>query len=158
LTVWIDSDSCPAAVREKTTEIVIDLKAEGQDIKAVFTANRPIPLRESPVIIFHQASCEKDSADNYIISQACVGDLVLTKDFLLAQKTVETGIVTMNFDGRVFDGPWLKKRIEERNIMEVLYNSGSVARYRKKSRSDSKNNEFTLSLFREMNKILLKGE
>ena len=132
MTVWIDSDSCPAAVRTIVAEKVRGIHEEGKGPDAVFIANRPVPLPDDNCIKFHLASKEKDSADNFIIENAVPGDIVLTRDFLLADKTVRAGIATMNFDGRLFDQKWLERRIEERNIMEVLYNSGSVDRYRKK--------------------------
>lgn len=158
MTVWVDSDSCPAAVRENVADFIDDLYGQGKKVKVVFIANRVVPLRESPAVSFHQSSPEKESADNYIVSSISTGDMVLTKDFLLAERTLKAGIITMNFDGRVFEMDWLKRRIEERNLMEVLYNSGSINRYRKKSRSEIKNREFALSFSREIDKILQKGE
>ena len=157
-TVWVDSDSCPSAVRNIVAEKILLLREEGRTCRAVFAANREIPLPEGEGLLFERVSGEKESADDFILSSAGPDDLVLTKDFLLARRTLVKGIRTMNFDGRVFEGEWLEKRIEERNIMEVLYNSGSLSRYRKKDRPDIKNREFGLSFSREIDKILQKGE
>ncbi|MDC7221439.1 MAG: DUF188 domain-containing protein [Spirochaetales bacterium] len=158
MTVWIDSDSCPAAVREISGETVAGLMASGKPINAVYVANRSIPIPSLPGLSFYQSSSEKESADDYIVKSVLPGDLVLTKDFLLAERILSINITAMNFDGRVFELNWLKKRIEERNMMAILYNSGSINRYRKKSRSDSKNREFSLSFSQEIDKILRQGE
>ncbi len=158
MTVWIDSDSCPAAVRDEVMERITSLKDSGHDIRGIFVADRPLPIGESGAICFVLVPREKESADDFILSSLGTDDMVLTKDFLLAERTVAKGIPTLNFDGRVFEKDWLAKRIEERNLMEVLYNSGSVTRYRKKSRSESKNRDFAFSFSREIDKILFKGE
>jgi uncharacterized protein len=158
VTVWIDSDSCPAAVRDMAARRISELALSGRDLRAVFVSNRTLPGKESEGITHIVVPSGKDRADDYILASARIGDMVLTKDFLLAEKTVEREILTMNFDGNVFERKWLKKRIEERNLMEVLYNSGSITRYRKKSRSEEKNREFDFSFSREIDKILFKGE
>lgn len=158
VTVWIDSDSCPAAVREITARRISELVLSGRKIRGVFVSNRTMPEKESPGISHMVVSEGKDRADDYILEGVLPGDMVLTKDFLLAEKSVDREILTMNFEGKVFERKWLKKRIEERNLMEVLYNSGSVTRYRKKSRSEEKNREFDFSFSREIDKIILKGE
>ena len=158
MTVWVDSDSCPAGVRNMVVDKVSAMRKEGLGWNAVFAANREIPLPEGDGVRLQLTSGEKESADDFIVNSACPGDMVLTRDFLLARRTVDAGILTMNFDGRVMEREWLAKRIEERNIMEVLYNSGSVSRYRKKERSEAKNRDFGLSFSREINKILQTGE
>jgi uncharacterized protein YaiI (UPF0178 family) len=151
LTVWVDSDSCPAVVRE-----IIARETEKEDsVKVVFSSNRQIPCPEGNHIRFNLSANEKDSTDLYILINAKPGDMILTKDFLLAKKALELNILAMNFDGRVFDEKWLLKRIEERNMMEILYKSGSINQYRKKSRDSSQNKQFTFSFSKELYKILL---
>lgn len=150
MTVWVDADSCPATVRDSVAALT-----EERKIDVVYSANREIPVPRGNHIRFNISSREKESTDLFIMENVKKGDMVLTRDFLLAEKCLNIHIFCMNFDGRVFEKEWLEKRIEERNLMEVLYNSGSVKRYKKKDRSSSQNRAFSLSFSRELNNLIL---
>lgn len=153
ITLWVDADSCPAEIRRR---VEIEVKPYADSLSVFFCADRPLPIRNDPIVSFRLIPKGKESVDNHILSRMAKGDLVLTRDFLFARQVLDRGGRAMNFDGKVFTDSWLDKRIEERNLMEVLYSSGSVKRYKKKERAPSQNNNFSLSFSSTLKEIIMR--
>ena len=79
ITIWVDADACPKAIREILCRASIRTKTELN-----FIANSPVPLPKAKQINFFQVPRGFDIADNEILKRANPKDLVITSDIPLA--------------------------------------------------------------------------
>ena len=63
-------------------------------------------------------------ADNEIVKRVDSGDLVITSDIPLASDVIEKKCLALNFRGELYTKENIKARLEMRNFMETLRNSG----------------------------------
>lgn len=123
--IWIDADNCPS----KAKKIILS-KASEKSIKVTLVANRPVPF-EADNPLFEMIVCEKkeNAADDYIVNNAGMNELVVTRDLLFAERLVDKGISVMNDRGLVFDRtniiPLLKDRELALNLAAIGVNRGA---------------------------------
>ena len=118
--IWVDADSCPLLVRNHVIKT-----GEQQNIPVTFVANKQIPGLDQMIITDNT----KDSADNYILEHAAVGDLVITKDIVFADKLLEKEIIAINDRGTFFTKELIKKRLEDRDFDLQLASIGLVKHF-----------------------------
>lgn len=58
-------------------------------------------------------SKEKDAADDYIYYNASAGDIVITRDIILAERLVSKGIAVINDRGTAFTKDNIKNRLAD---------------------------------------------
>lgn len=149
-TIRVDADSCPASVREMIIRFAERLK-----IKAVFTANRVIPLKRSNYVHMEVAENLPDAADNQIVAQCGNDDIVITRDIPLAQRLVDMGITVLNDRGILYTAENIRERLSIRNFNLGLYEQGIAPE--KTDRFGKKElNLFANSLDKELQKKLKK--
>lgn len=109
ITIWIDADSCPTLVREYVLSY-----AEKNNFSVNFVANKNVSSDKKN---YKMIICEKtkNSADDYIVSNAKKTDLVITRDVLLAERLVKKEIFTINDRGTFFSAENIKEKVEDRN-------------------------------------------
>lgn len=117
--IWVDADSCPARVRE-----VICNAANRRNIRALFVANRVIPLPRGPRIEAVVVPAEDQRADDVLISGAAVGDVVVTRDIPLAAELVQRGVVVLNDRGEIYSVENIRERLSVRDHMYRLRSNG----------------------------------
>ena len=108
--IFVDADSCPAKVRNAVQKKSIQL-----NIKLFFVANREIKFTEESDL-FKMIVCENKtgSADDYIFTNSSEGDLVITKDLLLAERLLTKNVTVINDRGTIFSPEVLKKMLKQR--------------------------------------------
>lgn len=118
--ILIDGDSFVKEARE------IVIRAALKDrICAHFVANKKISLpKHSKNIFFYMVVTTPDAADDLIAERAVVGDLVLTRDILLAARLLELGISVMNDRGYIFNNDEIALKLSERLVMLKARESG----------------------------------
>lgn len=122
MTIWIDADACPVAVRE------IVLRASQRTATAlVFVANSPLPIATRPLVKTVRVSQGFDVADNYISQFVELHDLVITQDIPLAAEIVEKGITALNPRGELYTAENIRQRLAMRNFAEELRNIGQIS-------------------------------
>lgn len=105
--IWIDADSCPKKVRTYTAKY-----AENHSLEIIFAANKPlIDLNGYAKMVI--CSKEKDAADDYIYYNASAGDIVITRDIILAERLVSKGISVINDRGTAFTKDNIKNRLAD---------------------------------------------
>ena len=119
MTVWVDADSCPKAVRE-----ILIRAAQKRRLTMVFVADRRIPLPESRYIRSIIVEPDDDSADREIIAGAEESDLVVTHDIPLAHELIKQGVSAINDRGTVFTENNIGERVSVRNLMYELREGG----------------------------------
>ena len=105
--IWIDADSCPKKVRMYATKY-----AEIHSLEIIFAANRPV-IDARGYVKAVLCSKEKDAADNYIYQNATLGDIVITRDIILADRLVAKGIAVINDRGTAFTEDNIKNRLAD---------------------------------------------
>jgi uncharacterized protein YaiI (UPF0178 family) len=121
MTIWIDADACPVAVRE-----IILRAGQRTNTPLVFVANCPLPIPKRTLIKTVQVSQGFDVADNYILQHAQIKDLVVTQDIPLAAELVEQGITALNPRGELYTVENIRHRLAMRNLAEELRNIGQL--------------------------------
>ncbi len=120
MTIWVDADSCPTRIRE-----IIFSASLRRKIPLVFVANRNIPFpSHSDYASMVISSAESQSADNHILENAGVHDIVITRDIPLAYALVQKEIITLNDRGTVYTRNNVGERLSVRNLMYDLRSAG----------------------------------
>ncbi|GHV45704.1 UPF0178 protein [Spirochaetia bacterium] len=160
--IFVDADSCPRPARD------LVLRASARTgVRAVFAANRPIPLTSGDTARGEGAAAQmelcppgENSADNRIVELAKPGDLVVTRDIPLASRLVEAGVCVIDDRGRLYTRENIRERLSLRNFMVGLAESGlgmersnSYGKKELKAMADSLDQALTRLLREEKNKI-----
>ncbi|MCK5901539.1 MAG: YaiI/YqxD family protein [Cocleimonas sp.] len=117
--IWVDADACPVVIKE-----ILFRAAQRTKIQVILVANHPLRIPSSSFIRFIQVPAGFDVADNEIIKQLNVKDLVITGDIPLAAEVIEKGGVAINPRGERYTPDNIKARLNIRNFMETLRASG----------------------------------
>lgn len=133
MTVWGDADSLPQAVRDIVCRrVAAELgRRPGLSLRAVFVANRAIPIMAGPGLSFVRVEAGEGRADAYIEDGCEPGDLVLTRDIPLAERIIDSGagtVAVINDRGDAFSAETIRERRSIRDAMRELALSGLVER------------------------------
>ena len=122
MTIWIDADACPVAVRE-----IVLRASQRTNTELVFVANSVLPLPKRSLVKMVQVAQGFDVADNYISQHVKLGDLVITQDIPLAAEIVDKGITALNPRGELYTVENIRQRLAMRNFAEELRNIGQIS-------------------------------
>lgn len=148
MTLHIDGDSCPRAVRDLAARA-----GRREGVPVVCYANRPIPFDEGLAVEMVVVEAVEGAADEALVSRAVIGDLALTRDIPLAALLVEKGVAAVNDRGALYTRENVRERLSVRDFMAGLNAVGlkpeSTARYGKKEWD-----EFARTFDREFMKLV----
>lgn len=117
--IWVDADACPNVIKD-----ILYRAAERLQIALILVANQPLKTPPSQVIKTVQVGAGFDVADNHIVQQMQVGDLVITADIPLAAEVIEKNGFALNPRGEFYSKENIKQRLTMRNFMDELRGSG----------------------------------
>ena len=117
--IWVDADACPVVIKE-----ILYRAAERTKITTTLVANQFLRTPPSAYIKTMQVPSGFDVADNRIVQELEVGDLVITADIPLAAQVVEKGGHALNPRGELYTTANIKERLAMRNLMEELRGNG----------------------------------
>ena len=147
-TIWVDADSCPVSVRE-----IIIRFAKRLDIKAIFVANREIPLPKLHCLGIVITENTADAADNYIVEHSVSKDFAITRDVPLAARLVEKGLVVISDRGTLYTPDNIREVLSFRNFnLELIQNGIPELKTNAYSKKDL--SEFANLFDRELTKLL----
>ncbi len=119
MTIWVDADACPVAIREIICRAAVRTKTT-----TVFVANQYIRLPASDFLRMQQVMQGFDVADNEIVKQVQSGELVITSDIPLASEVIDKGALALNTRGELYTKENIKSRLNIRDFMDTLRSSG----------------------------------
>jgi uncharacterized protein YaiI (UPF0178 family) len=119
LTIWVDADACPAAIKE-----ILFRTAKRLKVQTVLVANGGMRIPKSPFIRLLTVPHGADEADHRIIELMNRDDLVVTGDIPLASRVVEKGGIAIGTRGQLYDEASVHGRLATRNLMEQLRSAG----------------------------------
>jgi uncharacterized protein YaiI (UPF0178 family) len=119
MNIWVDADSCPAAIKE-----ILFRAAERTGISLCLVANHQIKIPRSQTIRFLRVEAGFDVADNEIVKRLTPGDLVVTGDIPLADEIIANDGIAMSSRGELHTRDNISARLTMRDLMESLRASG----------------------------------
>jgi uncharacterized protein YaiI (UPF0178 family) len=120
--IWVDADACPVVIKQ-----ILFKAAQRTQLPLTLVANQPLSTPPSALIKSVQVEAGFDVADNYIVQQVKVGDLVVTADIPLAADVVEKGAYAINPRGELYTPENIRQRLQMRNFMEEMRNTGQAS-------------------------------
>ncbi len=117
--IWVDADACPNVIKD-----IIFRAADRTQTYVTLIANQYISHTPSKYIDAVQVQQGFDVADDEIVKRLNAGDLVVTADIPLASESIDKGAIALNPRGELYTTENIKARLEMRNFMETLRNSG----------------------------------
>lgn len=150
--IWIDADSCPTSVKELTIRFCFRLQ-----IKLFFVANRTIPIPKNDLCKMIICEATPDAADNYIVENSSIDDIIITRDIPLASRLIQKGNVVINDRGTLYCKENITERLSLRNFNKELYDNGIISE--KTTTLNKKDiNNFANCLDREIQKKLKQNK
>ncbi len=119
MSIWVDADACPVAIKE-----IIFRAADRTGTPTTLIANSFIKVPPSKHISFLQVPKGFDVADNEIVKRAEKDDLVVTADIPLAAEIVALGAVALNPRGERYTPENVRQRLNMRDFMDTMRSSG----------------------------------
>jgi len=119
--ILVDADACPKVIKDIIFRVSARLK-----IHTFLFANQPIWIPPSPYLHFTQVSGGFDVADDKIVLDAEIGDLVITADIPLAARIIEKKAHALNPRGDLYTPDNIRERVSIRNFMEELRGTGQL--------------------------------
>lgn len=117
--IWVDADACPNVIKD-----IIFRAANRTATYVTLIANQYISTPPSKYINAIQVSQGFDVADDEIVKRLEMNDLVITADIPLASDAISKGAIALNPRGELYTTENIKARLQMRNFMETLRNSG----------------------------------
>ena len=119
--IWVDADACPKVVKE-----ILFRVAQRAKIQVTLVANQSLITPPSEFIKSIRVSAGFDVADNYIVQQVQIDDLIITADIPLAAEVIEKGAHALNPRGELYSTETIKQKLVMRDLMDELRGSGEV--------------------------------
>lgn len=119
--IWIDGDACPKPVKE-----IVFRVSRRLNISIILVANayQSIPFSDLiQLIVVHKGF---DAADQHIIDQVEIHDIVITADIPLAAKVLEKKAIALNPRGEIYTEGTIGSILSMRNFMKELRDAGSI--------------------------------
>lgn len=120
--IWVDADACPKVIKE-----ILFRAAERTKTHIVFVANQLIQTPYSIYLKKVQVAAGFDVADNYIVKNVQLGDLVITADIPLADAVINKKGIALNPRGELYSLENIKQRLSMRNLNEELRSMGMAS-------------------------------
>ncbi len=117
--IWVDGDACPKVIKE-----ILFRVGDRTKISVIFVANQWLHLPSSAFISFIQVTEGPDVADDRIVEECGVDDLVITADIPLAARVIDKGAYGLDPSGRFYDKNNIGQILSLRDFMDSLRGSG----------------------------------
>ena len=128
-TVWVDGDSCPAAIRR-----IVERAANRRKVDTVFVSDRPLPVEKTDYTSLVIVPMGDDSADDYIVTRVSADDLVVSRDVVLTSRAVKGGAAVIDDSGRVYTRENAGERASIHRFMSSLRDARIYHRESSRSR------------------------
>ncbi|MDQ6770101.1 MAG: YaiI/YqxD family protein [Gemmatimonadota bacterium] len=120
MTLWIDADAAPQAVKE-----ICFRASDRLALATILVANQRLPLPPGyPHLSAVRVDGGPDVADSYIVEHAVAGDVAITADIPLASLLVLRDVVVLDPRGEEYTAESIGERLSVRNFMDKLRSTG----------------------------------
>lgn len=119
--IWIDADACPRVIKE-----IVFKASRRLNLPIILVANTYQMLPKSALIQMVVVGSGFDAADQYIIDQVEMHDIVITADIPLAAQVVKKKAIALNPRGEIYTENNIGPISSIRDFMKDLRDSGSI--------------------------------
>ena len=119
MTIWIDADACPVAIKE-----ILYRAAERTRTPLILVANQSLRTPGSTVISSVRVSQGFDEADDYLVHHAQPGDLVISSDIPLAARLLTNKVEVITPRGEPMTEANIGERLAIRDFLDTMRGSG----------------------------------
>lgn len=117
--IWVDADACPRPIKE-----ILYRAADRVPIQVTLVANKALrPPKSKYVTVIHVPQ-GADVADQRIVDELEIDDLVITTDIPLAAAVVAKGAVALDPRGTLYTEENVRERLAMRDLMQELRSEG----------------------------------
>ncbi|MDA0794862.1 MAG: YaiI/YqxD family protein [Proteobacteria bacterium] len=117
--IYVDADACPIVIKD-----ILYRVSQRTGIEVILVANQPLSMPRIPTVRSIQVSQGFDVADNHIVDLVEDDDLVITADIPLASDVIDKGGKALNPRGELYTKGNIKARLNMRDFMDSMRNSG----------------------------------
>lgn len=117
--IYVDADACPIVIKDILYRI-----SQRTGLEVILVANQPLSIPRIPTVRSIQVSQGFDVADNHIVELVQHDDLVITADIPLASDVIDKGGKALNPRGELYTKGNIKARLNMRDFMDSMRNSG----------------------------------
>jgi uncharacterized protein YaiI (UPF0178 family) len=118
--IWIDADAAPREAKE-----LVYRASKRLGIEVTLVANQSIFLpSKNPLLRCVTVRNGANVADQYIVDNSEVGDIVITADIPLAAQLVSKQIFVLDPRGEVFDDRNVGSRLASRDVLDAARGAG----------------------------------
>jgi uncharacterized protein YaiI (UPF0178 family) len=130
--IYVDSDACP--VKSEVMRV-----ATRHQLEVVFVANSWMRLPEDWNAKLMIVENQLDAADDWIVEQLKINDVVITADIPLVDRAIKAGARVINPHGKVYSADNIGSILATRDLLTSLRNAGEItggpAPFKKEDRS-----------------------
>jgi uncharacterized protein len=119
--IWIDGDACPKGVKE-----IVFKASRRLNIRIILVANAYQITPRSDLIQLIVVDKGFDAADQHIIDQVEIHDVVITADIPLAAEVLKKKAIALNPRGEIYSENNIGSILSMRNFMKELRDAGSI--------------------------------
>ncbi len=119
--IWIDADACPKAVKE-----MVFKTSHRLNIKIILVANDYQNIPQSDLIQLIVVDKGFDAADQHIIDQVEIHDIVITADIPLAAKVLKKKAIALNPRGEIYTENNIGPILSLRDFMKEFRDAGVI--------------------------------
>ena len=119
--IFADNDALPRPLKEALYKA-----AERTGTETYFISAQEQRIPYSKVLHSIGAGNEFNGADDWIVEHVSAGDLVITSDIPLADRSLEKGAEVLNSKGEFFTAANIKNALAMRELQEELRVSGEI--------------------------------
>jgi len=117
--IYVDADACPTVIKD-----ILYRVSQRTGLEMILVANQPLSIPRIPTVRSIQVSQGFDVADNHIVELVEDDDLVITADIPLASDVIDKGGKALNPRGELYTKGNIKARLNMRDFMDSMRNSG----------------------------------
>ncbi|MFM1604256.1 MAG: YaiI/YqxD family protein [Porticoccaceae bacterium] len=117
--IYVDADACPIVIKD-----ILYRVSQRTGLEVILVANQPLSIPRIPTVRSIQVSQGFDVADNHIVELVQHNDLVITADIPLASDVIDKGGKALNPRGELYTKGNIKARLNMRDFMDSMRNSG----------------------------------
>ncbi len=121
--LYIDGDALPNILKPILLRAIEKLTLE-----TFVVSNKRVSIGNSKSINYIIVDAGADEADNHIVDMLNQGDLVITADIPLADRTISKNAHAIDHRGETYTKENIKQHLAMRNLMESIRDSGEMTK------------------------------
>ncbi|MDH4944606.1 YaiI/YqxD family protein [Sulfurimonas sp. C5] len=121
--IFVDGDAFPNLLKP-----ILLKQIERLHITTIVVSNKKINIGKSEFVEYLIVDAGADEADNKIVEMLQEGDLVITADIPLADRTISNNAHAIDHRGELYSVDNIKQYLAMRNLMEKIRESGEITK------------------------------